>query len=169
MPSSFSPHTPCFVAIFFLLHRCYFSHPPYLFIQMLIPYSSAGGIDPLVRLLSGTNQSLMVNVTQALGKCAQDPENMVVIDKLDGVRLIWSLLKSPNPLTQATAAWAVCPCIENARDAGEMVFFCCFSSNHNLAHPLATPLSHAHSGLVALITFIKLVACHPFSSLPLSL
>ena len=58
---------------------------------------SSGGIDPLVRLLSGTNHALLINVTNALGKCAQDTESMAVIDKLDGVRLLWSLLKSPNP------------------------------------------------------------------------
>ena len=81
-----------------------------------------------------------------------------IIDNQDGVRLLWSLLKSPNPevshslthsrslthsltrslthslthslarslthsLTQvqACAAWAICPCIENAKDAGELV------------------------------------------------
>ena len=46
---------------------------------------------------------------------------MVIIDKLDGVRLLWSLLKNTNPEVQASAAWAICPCIENAKDAGEMV------------------------------------------------
>ena len=46
---------------------------------------------------------------------------MMIIDKLDGVRLLWSLLKNTNPEVQASAAWAICPCIENAKDAGEMV------------------------------------------------
>ena len=45
----------------------------------------------------------------------------MIIDKLDGVRLLWSLLKNTNPEVQASAAWAICPCIENAKDAGEMV------------------------------------------------
>jgi hypothetical protein len=40
-------------------------------------------------------------------------ESMAIIDRLDGVRLLWSLLKSPNPAVQASAAWAICPCIEN--------------------------------------------------------
>jgi hypothetical protein len=40
---------------------------------------------------------------------------MVIIDKLDGVRFLWSLLKSPNPQVQASAAWAICPCIENGK------------------------------------------------------
>lgn len=46
---------------------------------------------------------------------------MAIIDRLDGVRLLWSLLKSPNHSVQASAAWAISPCIEHAKDAGEMV------------------------------------------------
>ncbi|KAM6314818.1 outer dynein arm-docking complex subunit 2 [Aegotheles albertisi] len=80
-----------------------------------------GGIPPLVKLLTGTNQALLVNVNKAVGACAREPENMMIIDHLDGVRLVWSLLKNPNPDVQASAAWAICPCIENAKDAGEMV------------------------------------------------
>uniref|UniRef100_A0A8C8B0E6 Armadillo repeat containing 4 n=1 Tax=Otus sunia TaxID=257818 RepID=A0A8C8B0E6_9STRI len=80
-----------------------------------------GGIPPLVKLLTGTDQALLVNVTKAVGACATEPENMMIIDHLDGVRLLWSLLKNPNPDVQANAAWAICPCIENAKDAGEMV------------------------------------------------
>lgn len=38
-----------------------------------------------------------------------------IIDKLDGVCLLWSLLKNPDPDVQASAAWALCPCIENAK------------------------------------------------------
>ncbi|KAL7856705.1 hypothetical protein SRHO_G00156040 [Serrasalmus rhombeus] len=81
----------------------------------------SGGIPPLVSLLTGTNQALLVNVTRAVGACATESENMTIIDRLDGVRLLWSLLKNPNPDVQASAAWAICPCIENAKDAGEMV------------------------------------------------
>uniref|UniRef100_A0A8C8I3M0 Armadillo repeat-containing protein 4 n=1 Tax=Oncorhynchus tshawytscha TaxID=74940 RepID=A0A8C8I3M0_ONCTS len=80
-----------------------------------------GGIQPLVNLLTGTNQALLVNVTKAVGACATELENMTIIDRLDGVRLLWSLLKNPNPDVQASAAWAICPCIENAKDSGEMV------------------------------------------------
>ncbi|XP_004386303.1 outer dynein arm-docking complex subunit 2 [Trichechus manatus latirostris] len=80
-----------------------------------------GGIQPLVSLLVGINQSLLVNVTKAVGACAVEPESMMIIDRLDGVRLLWSLLKNPHPDVKASAAWALCPCIENAKDAGEMV------------------------------------------------
>uniref|UniRef100_A0A8I5NVK6 Outer dynein arm docking complex subunit 2 n=1 Tax=Papio anubis TaxID=9555 RepID=A0A8I5NVK6_PAPAN len=80
-----------------------------------------GGIQPLVNLLVGTNQALLVNVTKAVGACAVEPESMAIIDRLDGVRLLWSLLKNPHPDVKASAAWALCPCIENAKDSGEMV------------------------------------------------
>ncbi|NXU86027.1 ARMC4 protein, partial [Xiphorhynchus elegans] len=80
-----------------------------------------GGIPPIVKLLTTTEQALLVNVNKAVGACATEPENMMIIDSLDGVRLLWSLLKNPNPDVQASAAWALCPCIENATDSGEMV------------------------------------------------
>ncbi|XP_035510826.1 armadillo repeat-containing protein 4 isoform X2 [Morone saxatilis] len=80
-----------------------------------------GGIKSLVNLLTGTNQALLVNVTKAVGACATDKDNMAIIDQLDGVRLVWSLLKNPSADVQSSAAWALCPCIQNAKDAGEMV------------------------------------------------
>lgn len=81
----------------------------------------SGGITPLVNLLTGTNQALLANVTTAVGASALDNESMAVIDRLDGVRLLWSLLKSSHHMVQASAAWAISPCIEHAKDAGEMV------------------------------------------------
>ncbi|KAM5339857.1 outer dynein arm-docking complex subunit 2 isoform 4-T4 [Glossophaga mutica] len=80
-----------------------------------------GGIQPLVDLLVGINQALLVNVTKAIAACAVEPESMMIIARLDGVRLLWSLLKNPHPDVKASAAWALCPCIQNAKDAGEMV------------------------------------------------
>ncbi|KAJ7395878.1 hypothetical protein BTVI_150843 [Pitangus sulphuratus] len=80
-----------------------------------------GGIPPLVKLLTTTDQTLLVNVNKAVGACATETENMMIIDSLDGVRLLWSLLKNPDPDVQASAAWALCPCVENAKDSGEMV------------------------------------------------
>lgn len=38
-----------------------------------------------------------------------------IIDQLDGVRLVWSLLKNPSADVQSSAAWALCPCIQNAK------------------------------------------------------
>ena len=37
----------------------------------------AGGVIPLVQLLTGTNQALLINTTKAVGACALDPDSMV--------------------------------------------------------------------------------------------
>lgn len=76
---------------------------------------SAGGLPLLVNLLNGTHPPLLENVCKALKECALDPDSMTILEDLDAVRLIWSLLKNPNPRVQAYAAWAICPCIENAK------------------------------------------------------
>ncbi|XP_072507925.1 outer dynein arm-docking complex subunit 2 isoform X2 [Notamacropus eugenii] len=82
-----------------------------------------GGLKPLAALLNNTdNKERLAAVTGAIWKCAISKENVTkIIDRLDGVRLLWSLLKNPHPDVKASAAWALCPCIENAKDAGEMV------------------------------------------------
>lgn len=54
-----------------------------------------------------------------------------IIDQLDGVRLVWSLLKNPSADVQSSAAWALCPCIENAKVQ---------SSEINLLLPLSCDL-----------------------------
>ena len=38
-----------------------------------------------------------------------------LIDRLDGVRLLWSLLKNPSSQVQAAAAWAISPCVRNIK------------------------------------------------------
>jgi len=81
----------------------------------------SGGIPPIIRQLTQTNRQLLVNCNDAIAECAFDKDNMGIIDKLDGVRLIWSLFKNPHEDVQSSAAWAICPCIENAKDSGEMV------------------------------------------------
>ncbi|KAL1490979.1 hypothetical protein ABEB36_011646 [Hypothenemus hampei] len=81
----------------------------------------AEGIPHLVNLLNYTYPPLLENVPMVLRECAEDPESMREIEELDGVRLIWSLLKNDSPKVQANAAWALVPCIRYATDSGEMV------------------------------------------------
>ena len=71
--------------------------------------------------LQGTNQSLLINATKAIEQAAQDPDSMSQIEKQDGVRLLWSLLKTGKPELQASACWAICPCTDYTKDAGELV------------------------------------------------
>uniref|UniRef100_A0A182PF91 Armadillo repeat-containing domain-containing protein n=1 Tax=Anopheles epiroticus TaxID=199890 RepID=A0A182PF91_9DIPT len=80
-----------------------------------------GGIPLLVNLLNMTHAPLLENIARTLKECASDPESMTLMEELDAIRLIWSLLKNSNPKVQAYAAWALCPCIENAKDSGELV------------------------------------------------
>lgn len=82
---------------------------------------NSGGLPLLVNLLNGTHAPLLENISKALKESAQEPESMTTLEELDAVRLTWSLLKNPNPRVQAYAAWALCPCIENAKDSGELV------------------------------------------------
>lgn len=57
----------------------------------------AGGIPYLVNLLNFTFPPLLENVPMVLRKCAEDENSMRIIEELDGVRLIWSLLKHESP------------------------------------------------------------------------
>ncbi|XP_047001069.1 armadillo repeat-containing protein gudu-like [Schistocerca americana] len=75
----------------------------------------------LVELLFESKEDLLENVAHLLGECAKEKESMAIIEELDGVSLLWSLLKNPSTNVQANAAWALCPCLENSKDAGEMV------------------------------------------------
>lgn len=86
-----------------------------------VTFRTIGGLSQLVNHLRSTYEPLLENVTKALGDCAKDTESMHILEQLDAVRLIWSLLKNPCPRVTAHAAWALCPCIENARNSGELV------------------------------------------------
>ncbi|XP_077365539.1 outer dynein arm-docking complex subunit 2 isoform X2 [Festucalex cinctus] len=86
-----------------------------------ITIRKCGGLKPLVHLLVGRNEALLVNVTKVVEACAEDLDNMAIIQELDAIRWVWSLLKNPDPQVQSSAAWALCPCIENAKESGEMV------------------------------------------------
>ncbi|XP_043960340.1 uncharacterized protein LOC122824145 isoform X2 [Gambusia affinis] len=111
---------------------------------------NGGGIRALINLLNGTNQALLVNVAKTVGACATERDNVAIIDQLDGVRLVWSLLKNPNAEVQASAAWAICPCIENAKDAGEMVLFL-IGGLKLIIHLLKSPSNEVLTSICAVI------------------
>ncbi|XP_018321192.1 armadillo repeat-containing protein gudu [Agrilus planipennis] len=81
----------------------------------------AGGIPYLVNLLNYTYPPLLENVPMVLRESAKEDGSMRIIEDLDGVRLIWSLLKNPSPRVQTNAAWALVPCVKYSYDSGEMV------------------------------------------------
>ncbi|CAG7823011.1 unnamed protein product [Allacma fusca] len=81
----------------------------------------AGAIPPLIGLLTYTNAELLVNATNTVGELARDAEARAEMEQQDGFRLIWSLLKHPEPTVQASAAWTICPYVESSEDSGDMV------------------------------------------------
>lgn len=76
-------------------------------------------------MLSSTYEPLLENIPLVLKECAENTQCMDIINdpghKLDGVRLIWSLLKHPNDVIKTNACLALVPCIKYAKDSPEMV------------------------------------------------
>ncbi|XP_011152258.1 armadillo repeat-containing protein gudu [Harpegnathos saltator] len=83
------------------------------------------GLPKLIRLLSATYEPLLENVPLVLKECAVDEMCMDIINdsehRLDGVRLVWSLLKHPSDVIKRNACLALVPCIKHAKDSPEMV------------------------------------------------
>ncbi|XP_057332910.1 armadillo repeat-containing protein gudu [Microplitis mediator] len=83
------------------------------------------GLPKLIRLLSGTYEPLLENLPLVIKECAEDEQCMDVINdpshSLDGVRLVWSLLKHPSNVIKRNACRALVPCIKYAKDSPEMV------------------------------------------------
>ena len=70
----------------------------------------AGGVSPLVQLLTGTNQALLINTTKAVGACALEADSMAyVVAKY--VHCIWpdrwSQSLTLNSLTKVTVSWEI--------------------------------------------------------------
>ncbi|CAH1101406.1 unnamed protein product [Psylliodes chrysocephalus] len=81
----------------------------------------AGGIPYLVNLLNYTYTPILENVPLVLRESAYHEESMGVIEDMDGVRLVWSLLRNDSKKVQANSASCLVPCVRNASDSGEMV------------------------------------------------
>lgn len=83
------------------------------------------GIQKLIRLLSATYEPLLENLPMVIKECAESEECMDIINDpghvLDGVRLIWSLLKHPSNVIKRNACFALVPCIKHAKDSPQMV------------------------------------------------
>ena len=60
------------------------------------------GLAPLIKLIATNHPDLLVNVSAALGECAKDKAILAEIHRLDGVRLVWSLLKHPSDRVSKT-------------------------------------------------------------------
>lgn len=75
----------------------------------------ADGLAPVVNLLNYTDENLLENVCKIVTQCAVNKDCMQQIVQNDGLRLLWSLLRSESCKVQASAAWALVPCIQNTK------------------------------------------------------
>ncbi|CAL4102777.1 unnamed protein product, partial [Meganyctiphanes norvegica] len=78
-----------------------------------------GGVTTLIQLLRRTSDKLLLNVTHALGACANDDDALEALLQQDGLRLLWSHLKNPNARVQASAANAICTCLQQEQQVGK--------------------------------------------------
>ncbi|XP_014206487.1 armadillo repeat-containing protein gudu, partial [Copidosoma floridanum] len=83
------------------------------------------GLPKLITLLSATYEPLLENIPLVIEQCAENEACMDVINdqehKLDGVRLVWSLLKHSSDRIKRNACFALVPCIRRAKNSPEMV------------------------------------------------
>ncbi|XP_063216342.1 outer dynein arm-docking complex subunit 2-like [Bacillus rossius redtenbacheri] len=79
------------------------------------------GLAPLVLLLTAIDDSVLREVAAVLGRCSKERETALAVDALDGVRLLWSLVRSVQPATQRNAAQALCPFIVHVKNSDHLV------------------------------------------------
>jgi len=78
-------------------------------------------IPVVVRALSITESAVLVNATRFLAVCAKEGSCRSTILHTDGLRLLWSLLKFPDPKVVAGAADAISACVVDEEESADMV------------------------------------------------
>ena len=66
------------------------------------------GLVPLIRLINTNGPELLVNVSRALGECANNKDALERMRRQDGVRLLWSLLKHSSEQVQVCIMAGLC-------------------------------------------------------------
>ncbi|CAB3991792.1 Armadillo repeat-containing 4, partial [Paramuricea clavata] len=80
------------------------------------------GILPIMDLLSLKERNALAAATGAVWKCAQSEENAKRIFKqMDGIRLLWTLLKSYDDEVIINSAWALCLLIDDDQTDAENI------------------------------------------------
>ncbi|RXG73356.1 Armadillo repeat-containing protein 4 [Armadillidium vulgare] len=74
------------------------------------------GVVRLLELLQSNSDKLLLNVAKALDSCAKNGEALDQLLEKEGLRLLWSHLKSPNEKIQASAANAICTCLRQEKE-----------------------------------------------------
>ncbi|KAF8791991.1 Armadillo repeat-containing protein 4 [Argiope bruennichi] len=97
------------------------------------------GIEALIGLLHTTHPPLIMHLNKALATASADNECLMIIEKMDALRLIWSYLKHENPSVKANAAWQLASILKNVDHSsryvrslvgGIQVLMECLQTNH---------------------------------------
>lgn len=75
----------------------------------------------VVRVLNITENAVLINATRLLAVCAKEETCRSTVLRTDGLRLLWSLLKFPNPKVVAGAAEAISGCVVDEEESADVV------------------------------------------------
>lgn len=78
-------------------------------------------IPVVVRALTITENPVLINATRLLAVCAKEQMCRSTILSTDGLRLLWSLLKFPDPKVVAGAAEAISECVADEAESADAV------------------------------------------------
>ena len=70
-------------------------------------------IPDLIEYLNSTDPEYVVYSAKAIGSCCTERDNLAKLMELNGVRILWSLMKSPHSAVQAAATRALVPFLKN--------------------------------------------------------
>lgn len=78
-------------------------------------------IPVVVQLLNVTENAVLINATKVLAVCTREAACRSSVVRTDGLRLLWSLLKFPDPKVVAGAAEAISECVVNVEESADVV------------------------------------------------
>ena len=70
-------------------------------------------IPDLLKFLNSTDHEFVVYASKAIGTCCNHPNNLATLMELNGIRTLWSLMKSNIPAVQAASTKALVPFLKS--------------------------------------------------------
>ena len=103
-PHTFITYITCITCITFITCITCITYVTYI---RLVLISEAGGITPLVTMLSSANSLARENAAGALMHLARDPANQIAIAKANGILPLVTILDDGTPLAHQHSAEAI--------------------------------------------------------------
>ncbi|OHT12507.1 Armadillo/beta-catenin-like repeat family protein [Tritrichomonas foetus] len=80
-------------------------------------------IPDLINYLNNTDPSFVIYAAKAIGSCCTEKQNLSRLIDLNGIRILWSLMKSPFSGVQAAATSALVPFLKSEKSASAVRTF----------------------------------------------